>query len=227
MAWAKEEAAKDTAEYNAKKEKVSIDFSQTYRIPLDEERSFHAGYLFLQQLCSELRLDNICRNIRNHRKITYDLHAVLTDLIYARILSPSTRTEVKYETYAKEINVEARAMIDIAAKQIIPAVIKYAKHLADAIISIQTIPGMDVSVETELLKETTKLLRESQTALKILQEKTEAASLIENNERQARYYHDEVNTAMEALRKPIDQLEMIVDKEMWPMPSYGDLMFEV
>ena len=138
-----------------------------------------------------------------------------------------SRTEVKYETYAKEINVEARAMIDIAAKQIIPAVIKYAKHLADAIISIQTIPGMDVSVETELLKETTKLLRESQTALKILQEKTEAASLIENNERQARYYHDEVNTAMEALRKPIDQLEMIVDKEMWPMPSYGDLMFEV
>ena len=138
-----------------------------------------------------------------------------------------SRTEVKYETYAKEINVEARAMIDIAAKQIIPAVIKYAKHLADAIISIQTIPGMDVSVETELLKETTKLLRESQTALKTLQEKTEAASLIENNERQARYYHDEVNTAMEALRKPIDQLEMIVDKEMWPMPSYGDLMFEV
>ena len=138
-----------------------------------------------------------------------------------------SRTEVKYETYAKEINVEARAMIDIAAKQIIPAVIKYAKHLADAIISIQTIPGMDVSVETELLKETTKLLRESQTALKTLQEKTEAASLIENNERQARYYHDEVNTAMEALRKPIDQLEMIVDKEMWPMPTYGDLMFEV
>ncbi|MCF2541788.1 MAG: glutamine synthetase III [Oliverpabstia intestinalis] len=138
-----------------------------------------------------------------------------------------SRTEVKYETYAKEINVEARAMIDIAAKQIIPAVIKYAKHLADAIISIQTIPGMDVSVETELLKETTKLLRESQTALKTLKEKTEAASLIENNERQARYYHDEVNTAMEALRKPIDQLEMIVDKEMWPMPSYGDLMFEV
>ena len=63
--------------------------------------------------------------------------------------------------------------------------------------------------------------------LKTLKEKTEAASLIENNERQARYYHDEVNTAMEALRKPIDQLEMIVDKEMWPMPSYGDLMFEV
>ena len=138
-----------------------------------------------------------------------------------------SRAEIQYEGYSKALNIEARAMIDIASKHIIPAVIKYAKHLADAIISIQTIPGMDVSVETELLKETTKLLRESQTALKTLQEKTEAASLIENNERQARYYHDEVNTAMEALRKPIDQLEMIVDKEMWPMPSYGDLMFEV
>lgn len=138
-----------------------------------------------------------------------------------------SRMEVKYETYAKAVNVEARAMIDIAGKQIIPAVIKYAKQLADAIISIQSIPGMDISVETELLKETTKLLKESQIALRILREKTDAAALIENNERQARYYYEKVNVAMEALRKPIDELEMIVDKEMWPMPSYGDLMFEV
>ena len=50
---------------------------------------------------------------------------------------------------------------------------------------------------------------------------------MEEGERRARYYHDEVSPAMEALRKPVDQLEMIVDKEMWPMPSYGDLMFEV
>jgi glutamine synthetase len=44
---------------------------------------------------------------------------------------------------------------------------------------------------------------------------------------QAHYYRDEVNSAMEALRTPVDQLEMIVDKAMWPMPSYGDLIFEV
>lgn len=91
MAWAKEEAARDTAEFNRQKEKVSIDFSPAARIPLDEERFFHAGYLFLQKICSELNLDNICRNIRSRHKFTYDFHAVLTDLVYARILSPSSK----------------------------------------------------------------------------------------------------------------------------------------
>ena len=91
MAWAKQEAAKDTALYNQSREHISVDFSTTTRIPLNEERSFNVGYLFLQQLCSELRFDNICRNIRNRHKFTYDFHAILTDLIYARILSPSSK----------------------------------------------------------------------------------------------------------------------------------------
>lgn len=91
MAWAKEEAARDTALYKSQKEKIAVEFSQSARIPLDEERSFNVGYLFLQKLCSDLRLDNICRNIRRHHKFTYDLHAILTDLIYARILAPSSK----------------------------------------------------------------------------------------------------------------------------------------
>lgn len=91
MDWAKAEAAKETALYNQQRERISVSFSQTARIPLDEKRLFNAGYLFLQQLCSELRLDNICRNIRNRHKFTYDVHAILTDLIYARILSPSSK----------------------------------------------------------------------------------------------------------------------------------------
>lgn len=91
MAWAKEEAAKETSLYNQQQEQVSVTFSQTARIPLEEERLFNVGYLFLQQLCSGLRMDNICRNIRNRHKFTYDFHAILTDLIYARILSPSSK----------------------------------------------------------------------------------------------------------------------------------------
>lgn len=91
MAWAKMEAAKDTSAYNSKTEAVSISLFQASRIPKDEERSFHVGYLFLQQLCTELRLDNICRKIRSRHKFTYDFHAILTDLIYARILSPSSK----------------------------------------------------------------------------------------------------------------------------------------
>jgi glutamine synthetase len=138
-----------------------------------------------------------------------------------------SRVEVKYETYSKAINVEARAMIDIASKQIIPAVIKYAKSLADSINSIRSAAEVDISVEAELLKDASALLKEVKEALDILKEHTEKASAMEEGENQAKYYHEHVCAAMDELRRPVDELEMIVDKEMWPMPSYGDLMFEV
>lgn len=138
-----------------------------------------------------------------------------------------SRVEVKYEGYSKAINVEARAMVDIAGKQIIPAVIKYVKNLADTINSVNSVGGIDVSVEMELLTETSQLLKETQNAWKVLRERVEAASAMKPGEQQARYYYEQVTTAMEDLRSPVDQLEMIVDKSVWPMPSYGDLMFEV
>lgn len=91
MEWARAEAAKETTLYNQQKEQISVTFSQVARIPLEEERLFNVGYLFLQQLCSELRFDNICRNIRNRHRFTYNIHAILTDLIYARMLAPSSK----------------------------------------------------------------------------------------------------------------------------------------
>ena len=66
MDWAKKEAEKETLLYNQRKEKVTVTFSPLARIPMEQERLFNIGYLFLQQLCTELRLDNICRNTRNH-----------------------------------------------------------------------------------------------------------------------------------------------------------------
>lgn len=91
MAWAKQEADKDTFSYHSETEAVSLSLSQTAYIPKDEERSFNVGYLFLQQLCTELHLESICRKISNRHNFEYNLHAVLTDLIYARILSPSSK----------------------------------------------------------------------------------------------------------------------------------------
>ena len=91
MAWAKSEAAKETELYNERTGKVMVEFSQAACIPINETRSFHAGYLFLQQLCTELRLDNICRVIKGRHKFKYDLHAIFTDLTFARILSPSSK----------------------------------------------------------------------------------------------------------------------------------------
>ena len=137
-----------------------------------------------------------------------------------------SRAEVKFENYAKAINIEARTMIDVASKQIIPAVIKYTKTLADTINAV-TAAGAETSVQVELLNETSALLSDTKVALAKLTDVTEAAATKAEGEEQARYFHDVVTVAMAELRDPVDKLEMIVDKEMWPMPSYGDLLFEV
>ncbi len=137
-----------------------------------------------------------------------------------------SRVEIKYENYAKTVNIEARSMIDIASKQIIPAVIKYTKTLADTINTVKE-AGADTSVQADLLTESSKLLAQTKKALKALEKVTDKASEMEEGEKQANYYHDTIMPAMADLRTPVDELEMIVDKEMWPMPSYGDLLFEV
>ena len=137
-----------------------------------------------------------------------------------------SRAEIQYETYAKVINIEAKSMIDIASKQLIPAVIKYTKELADTVIAVKNC-GVDASVQEDILKETTVLLAEAKAALaKLIALDAEGATK-EPGEEQAKFFNKEVVPAMEALRKPVDELEMIVDKNMWPMPSYGDLLFEV
>ena len=137
-----------------------------------------------------------------------------------------SRAEIKFESYAKAINIEARTMIDMASKQIIPAIIKYTKELADTVVAVKE-AGADASVQAELLTEVSGLLAESKKALEALKVVTDQAAAIEEGEDQARFYHFDVVPAMEALRAPVDKLEMIVDKEAWPMPSYGDLIFEV
>lgn len=101
MAWARNEAKKETELYNLKNGKVSVDFSQGARILKNEQRLFNTGYLFLQSLVTELRLDKICRAIKSRHKYQYDLLAVFTDLIYARILHPSSKCE-SYE-YCKTL----------------------------------------------------------------------------------------------------------------------------
>ena len=137
-----------------------------------------------------------------------------------------SRAEIKYENYAKAINIEAKAMIDIAAKQIIPAVVKYTKELADTVLAVKE-AGANASVQAEMLADISGLLTETKAALKKLEAVTEEAAGKEEGKVQSEFYHFSVVPAMEGLRTPVDELEMIVDKEVWPMPSYGDLLFEV
>ncbi len=139
-----------------------------------------------------------------------------------------SRVEIGYEAYSKALNIEARTMIDMAGKQIIPAVIKYVSNLAGTINAVKA-TGVDVALatETELLELVSEKLGFAKDALAKLKVDAAEASAMADGEKKAQYYRDVIIADMAALRAPVDELEMIVDKELWPMPSYGDLIFEV
>ena len=174
------------------------------------------------------------RGLPNIRSMVEAIPAMVTDTavnLFERFgvftkAELESRAEIQYETYAKAINIEARTMIDMASKQFMPAFIKYTKTLADTVNAV-TAAGADASVQKEVLDEVTALMGETKKALDALVKVTDEAASKEEGAVQANFYHSDVFPAMEALRAPVDKLEMIVDKEAWPMPSYGDLIFEV
>ncbi len=174
------------------------------------------------------------RGLPNIRSMVEAIPAMVTDTavkLFERFgvftkAELESRAEIQYETYAKAINIEARTMIDMASKQFMPAFIKYTKTLADTVNAV-TAAGADASVQKETLAKVTELMGETKTALDALIKVTDEAAAKEEGAVQANFYHSDVFPAMEALRTPVDKLEMIVDKEAWPMPSYGDLIFEV
>ena len=137
------------------------------------------------------------------------------------------REEVLYETYAKVINIEAQTMIDMAQTEILPAVMAYATNLAASINEIQAAcEEADVSYETDALKETSALLAEAKKAVAALKDARQKAADQECPKCSAHSYHDDVMPAMAALRAPVDKLETIVDKDIWPIPTYADMLFE-
>ncbi len=145
--------------------------------------------------------------------------------IFTRVELES-REEIIYETYAKKIRIEANTMIDMAGKKYIPAVVKYTKSLAEAVIAVKE-AGVEPEVQRELLAEVSGKLTETQNALVKLKKAAEKAAAMENVKEQAYFYKDTVREAMDELRAPVDELEKIVDKEVWPVPSYGELTFEI
>lgn len=153
-----------------------------------------------------------------------------------------SRLEVEYENYSKTINIEGITMIQMTKRKYIPAVIRFSNELAQSINAIKTAcEGADTSVQEELLIDVLDLLTQAQKALKQLEE------LIKKSEKIAKkdvntldcnknnikghevslFYKNKVIPVMEELRNPIDQLELIIPKDIWPVPTYGDMLFEV
>ena len=117
-------------------------------------------------------------------------------------------------------------MIHMASRQLLPVCVSYSRKLADAVIAV-TEAGADASVQEELLNEVSRELKTAKLALEALKMDEEKAGEIANAKEKAFFYKDVIKEDMEALRAPIDRLEMLVEKDMWPMPTYADLMFEV
>lgn len=138
------------------------------------------------------------------------------------------RSEIYYESYSKAINIEAGTMIEMVSRQFIPVAIRFTTRLAESIKRVRdALLDADVSVQEELLYETTKQMKAASLNLQKLKIAVTHAKNTEEGQKKARIYRDEVVPAMEALRKPIDILETIVDKDLWPVPTYGELLYEV
>lgn len=93
MKWAKEQARLETEKFKDESEtkKVLVPFYADRMLEYDKQKLFEGGYLFLQSIYYELKLDSICRKIKNRHKFEYDINAILSDLIYTRVLDPSSK----------------------------------------------------------------------------------------------------------------------------------------
>jgi len=137
-----------------------------------------------------------------------------------------SRYEVYIEQYSKQINIEALTAIDMTSKQYIPAVIEYTAELADTITTLKDI-GASSKVQEEKLSKITSLLESTDIKLKTLENTVSKAQKIDNATKQSECYRDEVFTMMNSLRADIDSLEMLMPKELWPVPTYADLLLKL
>lgn len=140
----------------------------------------------------------------------------------------ASRAEITYDIYSKTMNIEARTMIEMASRQYIPAVISYIKDVAKCLNQVrEAVPEADVSVEKELVSKCSMLLKETRDALDRLQTDVDKKKVPEGSKEKAEYFRRVIVPEMESLRQPVDELERIVDGKLWPVPNYGDLIFEV
>ncbi|TSA55726.1 MAG: glutamine synthetase type III, partial [Planctomycetaceae bacterium] len=145
-------------------------------------------------------------------------HAVLTEA------ELHARTEIFLEAYSMSINIEAMTMLNIAKRQILPACIEYSSSLGDAVCSVSD-AGVDAGPQKELLKDVCGLIAAMKKNISQLEKVAAKAGKIADAIKQARFYRDEVIPAMEALREVADKLESVVDADLWPIPTYADMLF--
>ena len=137
-----------------------------------------------------------------------------------------SRYEILLENYSKTINIEALTMLDMAKKQLLPAMIEYIRMVCDALAAKKCLGlDLDLSVETELAQKLSCLETQFVSAVDKLESDVITAKGVSNILESAQYYHDPVFADMQALRAVADEIETLVGEEYWPIPTYTDLLF--
>ncbi|MFH1716421.1 MAG: glutamine synthetase III [Planctomycetota bacterium] len=145
-------------------------------------------------------------------------HGVLTDA------ELHARTEILLEAYSMSINIEAMTMLNMAKRQILPACVKYSAALGDAVGSVSA-AGADAQPQRELLENVCRLIAAMKSNISQLEKAVTGTQKVADSTKQARLYRDEVVPAMAALREATDELETIVDADLWPIPTYAEMLF--
>lgn len=141
-------------------------------------------------------------------------------------LEVESRTDILLENYSKVLNIEALTMIDMTAKDIMPAVTTYIKELSDTAISAKAV-GIDAKTQVAVAKKLSDLCAAGYKQLDTLKSKVHKAETISNIQDKAMYYRTDVLPAMEALRKTADEMEVNTAEKYWPFPTYGDILFSI
>ncbi|MBO5203189.1 MAG: glutamine synthetase III [Clostridia bacterium] len=140
----------------------------------------------------------------------------------------NSREEIYFENYSKIVNIEALTMIEMAMRDIIPAVNAYVTEIADTAGAKEAIlPDIDISVETDLMTKLSQLNAKAYAAVEKLKKEESRAAKITDAVKRAEAYCDKVIPAMNALRSYVDAMEPLTATEYWPLPTYGEMMFNV
>ena len=211
------------------------DFDKALQELLKETATNHKRILFDGNGYSEEWVQEAAKRGLPNITSTVDANLVLTrestiDLYEKhKVLSRTeleSRYEINLEQYTKQINIEALTMINMAKNMIFPAAVKYSTLLANSINAIKyASDAIDVSAQQELLKDVCSTLVSFKANLGILEKDIQEATTITEAYQQAVYYRDVVFTAMQALRGDGDQLETMIDAELWPLPTYAQMLF--
>ena len=148
-----------------------------------------------------------------------------------RVYTPSelhARYEIKLDTYNKVVKIEAQTMVNMVWKDILPAVSRYSASLADAAIKKEMLGAeVNTAFERETAAKLSGLMRDTAELAAAVSAANDRAMAAPDGLKRARVYHDEVLSAMEKLRACVDAMELLCERDVWPYPTYGDILFSV